>query len=536
VVLAVACALVVIDCGVLALLLSTTRETSHEIGHLLGAIDPPKNHLLDLERDNDSAQRALSAAVVTTSTPRTRLLSLAITYSQRTASEWTKYKSETVGLPGESRLAVKYEKDQAVASKASSDALVPILNSTTVGSLPQAEIDAYSAVSNDLIALHTMYRKANTAGLVKLGERSHHFEVLLFIGGAAGFGLLFAGTVVGLRIAGRTMRERAAKHEAAALAAFETRLRRALELVDSGSATFAVAERAMSEAIPDAHATVLVADSSDARLTPVSDNPTCGVSTPGECPALRSSSVLTFVDSSALDACPLLAANAAERCSATCVPVTIAGHGAAIMHLVGVVGHPPDGKGATDLVARGVGDRVTLLQAMATFQLQATRDPLTGLLNRRSLETAVDRILVSGRSFSVAFGDLDHFKQLNDLHGHEAGDRALREFSRTLTDSLRPEDVICRWGGEEFLIVLPDCDTAMAIEAMDRVRTNLALGSISGHTAGVTVSFGVAHSSDADGFDEVVERADTALREAKDSGRNRVVRFESSPRPAEVLS
>lgn len=206
------------------------------------------------------------------------------------------------------------------------------------------------------------------------------------------------------------------------------------------------------------------------------------------------------------------------------------------MHLVGEVGHPPDGKGATDLVARGVGERVTLLQAMATFQLQAARDPLTGLLNRRSLEAAVDRVVMSGREFSVVFGDLDHFKQLNDLHGHEAGDRALRAFSATLTDSLRPEDIICRWGGEEFVILLPDCDLNMAVEAMERVRTNLAIGSMAGQTAGVTASFGVAHSSHGDGFDEVVERADVALREAKSSGRNRVVRYEPAAQPSDVLT
>jgi len=280
----------------------------------------------------------------------------------------------------------------------------------------------------------------------------------------------------------------------------------------------------------------LVADASKARLTAVSDPPVCGVSTPEECPALRSSSALTFADSAALDACPVLAAHATDRCSASCVPVTIAGRGAAVVHLVGAVGHPPDGKGATGLVARGVGDRVTLLRAMATFQLQAARDPLTGLLNRRSLQTAVDRIVTSGRSYAVAFGDLDHFKQLNDLHGHEAGDRALRAFSLTLTESLRPEDIVCRWGGEEFVIVLPDCDATMAIEAMDRVRTNLALGAFTGNSASVTASFGVAHSTDAAGFDEVVDRADSALREAKNGGRNRVVRFGRSPVQTDALA
>lgn len=128
--------------------------------------------------------------------------------------------------------------------------------------------------------------------------------------------------------------------------------------------------------------------------------------------------------------------------------------------------------------------------------------------------------------------DLDRFKQLNDLHGHDAGDRALRSFSRTLRESLRPQDIICRWGGEEFVVVLPGCDTPRAVEAMNRVRTNLALGSMSGNAADVTASFGVAQACDADLFAEVVERADAALHQAKAGGRNRVVGFDMDPLPA----
>ena len=160
--------------------------------------------------------------------------------------------------------------------------------------------------------------------------------------------------------------------------------------------------------------------------------PVCGVTTPGECPALRNGSSLQFPDSSALDACPVLAANNESPCSATCVPVAITGRGEAILHLAGPVGHPPDNLGAPDLIARGVGDRLTLLQALATFQLQAARDPLTGLLNRRSLETAIEQLVGGKAQYAVAFGDLDHFKQLNDTHGHEAGDRALRAFSANI--------------------------------------------------------------------------------------------------------
>ncbi|MFN7149115.1 MAG: GGDEF domain-containing protein [Microthrixaceae bacterium] len=138
-------------------------------------------------------------------------------------------------------------------------------------------------------------------------------------------------------------------------------------------------------------------------------------------------------------------------------------------------------------------------------------------------------LLERGDPYSLAFCDLDHFKELNDLHGHDAGDRALRSFARTLTESLRPQDVICRWGGEEFVIVLPDCDAAAAVEAMERVRTNLLLTSMSAHTVSFTASFGVATSADGATFDDVVALADLALREAKGTGRDRVIRFDSLP-------
>jgi len=254
-VLAIAFALLALSVGVMAVLLSTAHTTGRTISHLVTSVEPPKDHLLAAERDNDSGQRALGAAVVATGAERTRLLSLAIDYSQKTSSEWTKYKAAAVGLRGEKALAAKYEADQARASKVSSDALVPIVNSTGIGALPPAEIDAYATDSNDLIRLHTMYRQADRNILNDLGARTRRFELLLMVGGSVGFCLLLVGTIASLRIARRTMTERAGQREVARLSAFETRLRRALELVDTGTAAFAIAERAIREAVPDAHAT-----------------------------------------------------------------------------------------------------------------------------------------------------------------------------------------------------------------------------------------------------------------------------------------
>ena len=126
--------------------------------------------------------------------------------------------------------------------------------------------------------------------------------------------------------------------------------------------------------------------------------------------------------------------------------------------------------------------------------------------------------------YALAYGDLDHFKILNDTHGHEAGDQALRLFARVLRDSVRPDDITARYGGEEFVIVLPDCTAETATKVLERLREQLALTLTSGRVPAFTVSFGVASSTDADTFDEVVAIADHALLTAKANGRNRTVR------------
>jgi diguanylate cyclase (GGDEF)-like protein len=116
--------------------------------------------------------------------------------------------------------------------------------------------------------------------------------------------------------------------------------------------------------------------------------------------------------------------------------------------------------------------------------------------------------------------DLDHFKTLNDTHGHEAGDRALRVFAQTLRAHLRANDLACRYGGEEFLVILPETDTFDAIEIIERVRDALRAAAEHGGVPSVTASFGIAHSDDADDFDDLLRRADQALFGAKRGGRD----------------
>lgn len=158
----------------------------------------------------------------------------------------------------------------------------------------------------------------------------------------------------------------------------------------------------------------------------------------------------------------------------------------------------------------------------------SSRDPLTGLLNRRALmemiKQEVQRASRSGDSFVVAMLDVDHFKAVNDRYGHETGDRALVELAGVLGESLRQYDLCGRWGGEEFLVLLPQTqpDTAQAV--MDRLVGDVrGLAIAAGDDVlRLTVSIGMAYHQLGETFSETLSRADQALYLAKQDGRDRV--------------
>ncbi|MEQ8403258.1 MAG: PleD family two-component system response regulator [Roseitalea porphyridii] len=163
----------------------------------------------------------------------------------------------------------------------------------------------------------------------------------------------------------------------------------------------------------------------------------------------------------------------------------------------------------------------------------AVTDGLTGLHNRRYLDThlqsLVDRARKRGRPLSLLITDIDHFKAVNDTHGHDGGDEVLREFGRRLRGQVRGMDLVCRFGGEEFVIVMPDTSAVMAAEIAERLRldvaeTPFAVGADRSKIA-VTASLGVATldpASDEDGA-ALIKKADLALYEAKNGGRNKVI-------------
>ena len=120
-------------------------------------------------------------------------------------------------------------------------------------------------------------------------------------------------------------------------------------------------------------------------------------------------------------------------------------------------------------------------------------------------------------------GDLDHFKALNDTHGHDAGDRALRLFSRTMREAVRTGDLVSRYGGEEFVIAFPGLSVEAAARALGRIQEQLVLALSGGAVPPLTASFGVAPATDGDTLEDLCRVADAALFRAKREGRNRVV-------------
>ena len=192
--------------------------------------------------------------------------------------------------------------------------------------------------------------------------------------------------------------------------------------------------------------------------------------------------------------------------------------------------------------ARLSAQKAELSEALERIRLLATRDTLTGLLNRRAaqeeLARAVGQAAHHGRPLVVVLADLDHFKQINDSYGHQAGDRVLQAFARAAEHELRSTDRVARWGGEEFLFVLPDTDEEQARICMDRLRAAYAALDIAGvpSTHNLSFSAGVALCARLDDIEAAVDRADRAMYSAKLAGRNRTHGLQFQPAWGENLS
>ena len=161
---------------------------------------------------------------------------------------------------------------------------------------------------------------------------------------------------------------------------------------------------------------------------------------------------------------------------------------------------------------------------------ESIRDPLTGLYNRRYLEDALERefarALRDDYPVSIIMVDIDHFKLVNDSYGHIVGDVVLQKLADVLLNKFRLEDITCRFGGEEFIIVMPEVPAAKAIKRIEEFRKLLeqSVMEVAGHKIQITISAGVAvFPDDGQTIDAVIHTADQAMYKAKAAGRNQII-------------
>ena len=203
---------------------------------------------------------------------------------------------------------------------------------------------------------------------------------------------------------------------------FEASLHRAMEMTGTEEALYRTTAKAIALGAPHVDAEILLADSSDAHLKRAvavggdKRHARCGVVAPRDCPAIRRAQTLTFTSSEDLEACPHLENRDTGPCAAVCVPVSVGGRSIGVLHAAADPTWRPTAADASVLeaVATETGSRLGMLRVMEAVHLQAATDPLTGLLNRRSFENHAQGMIRRNVPFTLAMGDLDHFKKLND--------------------------------------------------------------------------------------------------------------------------
>lgn len=214
-----------------------------------------------------------------------------------------------------------------------------------------------------------------------------------------------------------------------------------------------------------------------------------------------------------------------------CAPLVSGGDILGILHFRAVPNpDDPHTKAVVETLAERAAVALANIRLRENLVAKSIRDPLTGLFNRRFLDEAMPleegRARRSGGGFGVVMFDLDRFKQLNDTYGHDAGDAALRAFAKLLQGNVRSGDIACRYGGEEFVLVLPGASLADAVHRAERIRWALSRQTLEhcGEVLGaVTVSAGVAaYPNQGTEATVIVRAADRALYRAKENGRNRV--------------
>lgn len=257
---------------------------------------------------------------------------------------------------------------------------------------------------------------------------------------------------------------------------------------------------------------------------------------PNDCWALRLGSPYLLSDANSQ---PCNHLHAHPTYSTLCIPIIARGDVLAMLHLRN---NAPQGSPESDLflkqggsfglmLAESIGLALSNLKLRRELENLSVKDPLTGLFNRRYMDEAfvqnLTRAKRNSETLAVFMIDLDHFKLFNDTHGHAAGDLLLKEFARLMRMILRESDIVCRFGGEEFCVILPSIEGSIAQQrAEDLLKmVQTITPPIKGQQAGhITISIGIALYPDhGASSNELIEAADKALYEAKKGGRNRSV-------------
>jgi diguanylate cyclase (GGDEF)-like protein len=220
---------------------------------------------------------------------------------------------------------------------------------------------------------------------------------------------------------------------------------------------------------------------------------------------------------------------------AMCVPMMAQGETLGMLYLDTGTSAPAQLTEAQERIVKTLAEHLALavanLNLRESLRTQSIRDPLTGLFNRRYMEDSMEREFRRATrkhtSVAILMLDVDHFKRFNDSHGHEAGDAVLREMAVLLRGQLRAEDVACRYGGEEFMIVLPDTTLQAASDCAERLRRGTGAARVMHDGKSlepITLSIGVAsYPQHGNTSESVLRAADEALYQAKQSGRDRVI-------------
>lgn len=304
----------------------------------------------------------------------------------------------------------------------------------------------------------------------------------------------------------------------------------ALDLAEDEAGAHQVAEQALAIVDPDRPVELMLAPHGSTELSTVATNPAqpspgCPVEEVSGCVAIRRAQPVVFDSSESINSCPKLRGRPYGPCSAVCVPVSVAGRPVGVLHTVAADRRPPPERlvGQLATLSTQLGNRLGALRALETSRLEAATDKLTGLPNRRLLESQLASLIERSTPFVLVLADLDNFKRLNDSFGHEIGDRALQLFAQVLRDKVRGNDVIARLGGEEFVLVYPNMSVTTSIEAVERVRDGLTQALAVSTVPEFTCSFGITHSSVGRSAEAILRVADAGLLRAKELGRDQVV-------------